>query len=236
MHARGDMYAPSRQDWSAFDPAVIPTKTSVPQLERWVSALPAAPLRCLDIGCGAGSSTRRLLARGDSVVGLDINERAIAQLRSELVGASVELHACDVASAAGLGLAACSFDAAVCQLVASVVGDAQDRAALLHNTHEVLRPSGLLFISFSGLSDDLNPEYASLYARDLAETGEHGSYFSRDETGRVLYRTHHFGRAEITQLLSAQGFVALQIDEQLEASSRRPEQRARFYYVTCQRC
>jgi hypothetical protein len=119
--------------------------------------------------------------------------------------------------------------------VASVVGDAQDRAALLRNISEVLRPGGALFISFSGLSDDLNAEYANLYARDLTETGEHGSYVSRDSTGRELYRTHHFARDEIVQLLAAQDFQDVQIDEQIEASSRRPDQRARFYYVTCTR-
>jgi len=230
------MHTRSRQDWSVFAPEAIPTKSQVPQLERWLRELPAAPLRCVDIGCGAGGCTRRLLARGDSVVAVDINERAIAALRRALAGAAVELHVRDVANPVGLGLAAGAFDAAVCQLVVSVVGDAQDRATLLRNTHEVLREGAALFISFSGLSDDLNAEYASLYARDLQETGEHGSYLSRDETGRVLYRTHHFSADEIVQLLAATGFVDVQMEEQIEASSRRPEQRARFFYVTCRRC
>ncbi|HET8937481.1 MAG TPA: class I SAM-dependent methyltransferase [Polyangiales bacterium] len=229
------MYAPSRRDWAAFDPASIPTKTYTPQLAFWLAALGTRPLRVVDVGCGAGGSTRRLVAQGFSVVGVDINEAAIMQLKAALADTAVELHVRDVASPDGLGLAATSFDAAVCQLVASVVGDARDRAALLRNIREVLRPGGLLFISFSGLSDDLNPEYASLYARDLAQTGEHGSYVSRAADGRELYRTHHFGREEILQLLSTQGFHNIQIDEQLEASSRRPDQHARFYYVTCTR-
>jgi SAM-dependent methyltransferase len=229
------MYAPSRRDWAAFEPASIPTKTYTPQLARWLAALDQSPLRVVDIGCGAGNSTQRLVARGFSVVGLDINEAAISQLKAALADTAVELHVRDVASPGGLGLAPTSFDAAVCQLVASVVGDAQDRAALLRNISEVLRPGGSLFISFSGLSDDLNPEYASLYARDRAETGEHGSYVSRAADGRELYRTHHFGREEIVQLLTAHGFHDIQIDEQLEASSRRPDQHARFYYVTCTR-
>lgn len=190
----------------------------------------------MDIGCGVGSSTRRLVAQGFSVVALDINEAAIAQLRAALPeDAPVELHVRDVASANGFGLAPASCDAAVCQLVASVVGDSQDRAALLRNISEVLRPGGALFISFSGLSDDLNSEYASLYARDVADTGEHGSYVSRDANGRELYRTHHFGRDEIVQLLSTHNFRDLEIDEQVEASSRRPDQRARFFYVDCKR-
>jgi SAM-dependent methyltransferase len=224
------MYAPSRRDWAAFDPAAIPTKSQTPQLERWLQALGSPPLRVVDIGCGAGDVTRRLSAQGFSVVGLDINEASITQLRAAL---NVELHVRDVASADGFGLAPASCDAAVCQLVASVVGDAQDRGALLRNIGEVLRPGGALFISFSGLSDDLNAEYASLYARDVVETREHGSYVSRDASGRALYRTHHFSRKEIVELLSKHSFRDIQIDEQIEASSRRPDQRARFYYVTC---
>lgn len=227
------MYAPSRRDWGAFDPAAIPTKSRTPQLDRWLVTLGSAPLRVLDVGCGAGSSTQLLAACGFLVVGLDINAAAIAQLKA--ANPALDLHVRDVAHPEGLGLAPASFDAAVCQLVASVVGDAQDRAALLGNISEVLRPGGALFISFSGLSDDLNAEYASLYARDLAETREHGSYVSRDSTGRELYRTHHFARGEIVQLLAVHGFHDIHIDEQIEASSRRPDQRARFYYVTCKR-
>lgn len=229
------MYVPSRRDWATFEPASIPTKTHTPQLERWVVALGSRPLRVVDVGCGVGNSTRRLVQQGFSVVGLDINAAAISQLTAALADPAVELHVQDVARAEGLGLAPASLDAAVCQLVASIVGDVQDRATLLRNISEVLRPGGALFISFSGLSDDLNPEYASLYARDLAETGEHGSYVSRAPDGRELYRTHHFGRDEIVQLLTSHGFCELEIDEQIEASSRRPDQRARFFYVTCRR-
>lgn len=226
------MHAPSRSDWARFEPADIPTKAQTPQLERWLDTL-RPPLRCLDLGCGAGGCLRRLLERGFSVVGLDINPAAVAQLRAALPSERLELHAVDVAREQGLPLMFSSFDAVLCQLVASVVGDAADRTQLLRNAHAVMRPGASLFISFSGLSDDLNPSYAELYGRDAAITGEHGSYLSRAADGRVLYRTHHFGRMEIEQLLSAQGFGDIEIDESIEASSRRPEQRARFFYVTC---
>jgi SAM-dependent methyltransferase len=232
------MHVQSRRDWASFEPAAIPTKTQLPQLERWLDSLverPAErPARVLDIGCGAGSVMRRLVARGFAAVGIDINPVAIAALKREL-GATAELYERDVAGAAGFELDPASFDSAVCQLVASVVGDANDRAQLISNTSRALRPGGALFISFSGLSADLNAEYAELYARDAQATGEYGSYFSRDAAGRVLYRTHHFSRADIEPLLGAHGFVSIAIEEQLEASSRRPEQRARFYYATCRR-
>jgi len=124
------------------------------------------------------------------------------------------------------------FDAAVCQLVISVIGDAADRAQLLSNTLRALRPGGSLFISLSGVSDDINPAYAELYRRDAAATGEFGSYFSRDAEGRVLYRTHHFSAEETHVLLSDAGFIDIHIDEHIEVSSRRHDQRTRFLYVT----
>jgi len=228
------MHAQSRRDWASFEPAAIPTKTQLQPLERWLGLQTHRPARALDIGCGAGGVTRLLLARGFSVVGVDINPAAIAALKREL-GDAAEVHERDVASEAGFGLDEAGFDVAVCQLVVSVVGDARDRAQLLSNTWRALRPGGSLFISFSGLSADLNAEYAELYARDVQATGEYGSYLSRDGDGRVLYRTHHFAKADVERLLQEHGFVAIQIEEQIEASSRRPEQRARFFYATCTR-
>ncbi len=40
---------------------------------------------------------------------------------------------------------------------------------------------------------------------------------------------------EIQKLLQDQGFYEIRVEEKIEASSRRPDQSARFYYVTCER-
>ena len=127
------------------------------------------------------------------------------------------------------------FDAAICQLLISVIGDLSDRVQLLRNICNVLRAHAPLFVSFAGLSDDLNHEYAELYARDRAATGENGSYYSRSADGRVLYRTHHFAPGEIRELLEQNGFGDVEIEAEVESSSRRADQRARFYYATCRR-
>jgi hypothetical protein len=93
-------------------------------------------------------------------------------------------------------------------------------------------PGGSLFASFSGRSDDINPEYARSYREDFAETREDGTYFSRDERGNVLYCTHHFRQDEVLALMEAAGFSGIDIQERIESSSRRPEQKARFLYAT----
>jgi SAM-dependent methyltransferase len=225
--------ARSRSDWSGVEPAAIPTKTEVPQLARWVERSVSAGARVVDVGCGAGIVASRLVARGLEVVGLDINAAAIEQCRRSVPAARFCER--DVASENGLELAEAPFDFAVCQLVASVVGDAADRQRLARNIHEVLAPGGGLFISFSGLSGDVNSEYAELYARDESITQTYGTYWSRDAGGRPLYCTHHFARDEVAALLTDAGFVDVAIEEVIEVSSRRPDQRARFYYATARR-
>jgi SAM-dependent methyltransferase len=224
----------SRRDWARFEPDSIPTKEQIPQLERWLDGFGELHgARALDLGCGAGAITQRLIERGWTAIGVDINASAISRLQREVPAA--RWYERDIAAPEGLQLALPAFDIVVCQLVISIVGDARDRRQLLQNARAVLREGGQLFISFAGLSADVNPAYAELYARDAAATQEDGSYFSRDAAGNVLYRTHHFARAEAHELLERCGFDAIAIEEQIETSSRRPDQRARFFYAACQR-
>jgi hypothetical protein len=63
-------------------------------------------------------------------------------------------------------------------------------------------------------------------------TQEEGTYLSRDAGGAVLYRTHHFLRDEVDGLLAEARFRDVAIEEHIETSSRRPDQTARFFYVT----
>jgi SAM-dependent methyltransferase len=219
--------------WADYDPAKIPTKEDLSHIERWLATL-SLPARVLDVGCGTGNVSRLLIAGGCSVVGIDINAAAIEALTREFDAVeSAEFHLRDITSRFGFSLPHTRFDAAICQLVVSVVGNAPARIRLTRNIREALAPGGELVISFSGRSDDINSNYAELYATDFPHTHEYGSYFSRDEHGRILYRTHHFTTGEITALLTEQGFCEICIEEKIEASSRRPDQRARFFYVKC---
>ena len=125
------------------------------------------------------------------------------------------------------------FHVVVCQLVISIIGTIRQRANLLRHVHDVLRPSGHLFLSASGVSGTINAGYARLYAEDLHLTGERHTYLSRDAGGEVLYATHHFSADELASLLEAAGFEEISVMTEKETSSRRPDEAAFFLDATC---
>lgn len=237
--------ATARDDWRRFDAARIPSKSSTPRLDRFLSGLldtlPAdPPPTLLDVGCGTGHLARRLSDRGFSVIGVDVNPEAVRAARAavgpaEHHGRSPRFVEGDFAGADPPAIDGGPFDVAVCQLVLSIVGDARQRARLLRHVHDALRPGGWLYLSASGVSDGINPGYARLYEADLPLTGERHSYLSRDEHGVVLYMTHHFEVDELAGLLEGAGFVAVDVRTERESSSRRPDEAAFFHYVTCRR-
>jgi SAM-dependent methyltransferase len=130
------------------------------------------------------------------------------------------------------------FDFVVMQLLLSVVGGPNERRQVLQNASSLLQPgsSGTLYLSCSGVSDDINPTYQHLYQQDASLTGEAYSYYSRDDvSGDILYMTHHFTVDELKELLmQAGGFQEDQItiQQHKEASSRRPTEAAYFLYAT----
>ena len=219
----------ARGNWERFDPGSIPTKLDLAVLEAWLDGLRRG-CAILDLGCGVGGVSLRLLARGFAVTGCDINTEALARAGDAAPGA--RFYRRDVAAAAGLALEEAPFDAVVCQLVLSIVGGPEERERLLRNARDALRPGGRLYLSASGVSGDVNPGYRRAYQEDFPLTGERHTYFSRDSAGNVLYRTHHFEEDELEELLVTAGFEAVEILKKCEASSRRPEETAFFFYAS----
>ena len=232
----------ARDDWRRFDAGAIPTKESTPRLDSFLQAVKneaaGQPLTLLDVGCGSGRLSRRLFEQGFSVLGIDISPGAIHAARQRTVaadaaGRSLRFEEADVAADDPPRLDGGPFHVVVCQLVISIIGTIRQRANLLRHVHDVLRPSGHLFLSASGVSDTINAGYARLYAEDLHLTGERHTYLSRDAGGEVLYATHHFSVDELASLLKAAGFGEISVMTEKETSSRRPDEAAFFLYATC---
>ena len=172
------------------------------------------------------------------MLGIDISPGAIHAARQRTVaadaaGRSLRFEEADVAADDPPRLDGGPFHVVVCQLVISIIGTSRQRANLLRHVHDVLRPSGHLFLSASGVSDTINAGYARLYAEDLHLTGERHTYLSRDAGGEVLYATHHFSADELASLLEAAGFGEISVTTEKETSSRRPDEAAFFLYATC---
>jgi len=228
-------------DWRCFDVGKIPTKESTPHLDRllaqvWAAAEQRGALSLLDVGCGDGRLSKRLHGQGLCVTGVDISSAAVAtasRLAGAQAGATLRFAEADFAADQLPRIEGGPFDIVVCQLVLSIIGDVRNRNNLLRHIRTHLRSDGWLYLSASGVSDEINPGYARLYAEDALLTGESHSYFSRNEQGEVLYMTHHFTGEELENLLKAAGFAQIEVRLEREASSRRPEEAAFFLYATC---
>lgn len=235
---------------ASADPSVVKKQCHYPKY-----------LSILELGCGCGELSLALQLRGHSIHGIDVNEDAIERARA-LAAQTVKLQRQEdrtrvesdnaIAFASELGcstfevgnVAAATagtkhskrFDFCVLQLLLSVVGGRERRKAALETAHASLKQGGTLYLSCSGVSDDINPAYKRLYHADASDLEEeHGkhSYYSRDDTtDTVLYVTHHFTTSELESLLREAGFGTIRIDQKRETSSRRPDQQAYFLYAT----
>lgn len=240
------------EDWAAFRPEEIPTKgaklpapfgAALERVEEESGRRAPEGVRTLELGCGVGELAAVLHGRGHRVVGVDVNAGAVAAASERCPGGrflatDVVCHSLLGAVGAALGESEEPegfFDFAVLQLLLSIVGGIRERSMVLRNALRLLRPAGTLYLSCSGTSADINPSYARLYEQDRAAAGEDNTYFSRDTAGRILYATHHFTREELEELLERIGFCDVSVEVLQEASSRRPQEAARFLYAAARR-
>jgi SAM-dependent methyltransferase len=119
----------------------------------------------LEVGCGVGSFTRRIIDHGHSnrLLSIDISPEAVEHCRSRLHRPNLEIQCIDVRHVRG------EFDAIVCMNVLEHIDD--DRGTLEHLL-TLLRPGGTLFL--------LVPAHMSLFSRFDAENGHFRRYNKRD--------------------------------------------------------
>lgn len=98
--------------------------------------------RVLDAGCASGALAELLVARGATVVGVDLNARLVKRARARL-GDGVELHVADISTPMPF-LETASFDIVTASLVLHYIAD---WGSTLGELARVLRPGGLLLVS-----------------------------------------------------------------------------------------
>lgn len=224
------------KDWREYSADIIPSKSKLPDFLYELLEKEGVKT-VLDFGCGIGKFAIDLYKKGYSVVGIDINPEAIEKAKAEaqkIIDTSSENYLrFYVGDISDLQLKEAPFDSVLIQLVISIIGGVKDRQQLLKTSRNLLKQGGLLYLSASGVSDDINPKYAETYNRDFPKTGEMHTYFSKDPEGKILYVTHHFTEKELEELLQP-NFTHIIIRKEKEASSRRPDEAAYFLYATAE--
>ncbi len=145
------------------------------------------PERVLDVGCATGYLARRLKERGATVVGVDLDERAVAQARPFCES----VHVGDVETME-LPFEPASFDTIVC---GDLIEHLRDPRAVLARLRPFLRPGGRLVLS--------TPNIANWAMRLGLLFGR----FRYTEWG-ILDRTHThlFTRKTLIECLEAAGY------------------------------
>ncbi|MHC2436902.1 class I SAM-dependent methyltransferase [Bradyrhizobium sp. USDA 4451] len=118
--------------------------------------------RWLDAGCGTGTLSRLLAARGCDVTGVDASPEMIAAARRRLADLPAErLTFRQIPTIANLPFADRSFDGVLC---ASVLEYVPDVAQCLRQIHRVLRPGGVLLVSIPNRGSLLRRGYKLAHA------------------------------------------------------------------------
>ena len=119
--------------------------------------------RWLDAGCGTGTLSRLLAARGCDVTGVDASSEMIAAAHGRRAGGTLaaRLTFQQIPTIASLPFPDRSFDGALC---ASVLEYVPDVAQCLAEIHRVLRPRGLLLLSIPNRGSLLRRGYKLAHA------------------------------------------------------------------------
>ncbi|MCP3415206.1 class I SAM-dependent methyltransferase [Bradyrhizobium brasilense] len=119
--------------------------------------------RWLDAGCGTGTLSRLLAARGCDVTGVDASSEMIAAAHGRRAGGALaaRLTFQQIPTIASLPFPDRSFDGALC---ASVLEYVPDAAQCLAEMHRVLRPRGLLLLSIPNRGSLLRRSYKLAHA------------------------------------------------------------------------
>jgi SAM-dependent methyltransferase len=143
--------------------------------------------RVLDVGCSSGYLAQRLHARGASVVGLEVDERAAELARAFCEG----VHVGDVETME-LPFEPGSFDAVVC---GDVIEHLRDPQTFLARVRPLLRPDGSLVLSTPNIAN---------WAMRLSLLFGRFRYTDRGLLDRT--HTHLFTRKTLAECVEAAGY------------------------------
>ncbi len=151
----------------------------------------------LDAGCGTGSLSRWLAARGCGVLGVDASHEMVgaANQSAQLQNYSERIDFVRITSVAHLALDDCSLDGVLCSSVLEYV---PDPCACLTEFARVLKPGGLLLVSV--------PNRNSLVRRMQLACHYFGGLVGQGWCKFLDYSCHQYSTREFELLLARTGF------------------------------
>lgn len=160
--------------------------------------------RILEVGCAWGRLIFECLKRDLLVIGIDINNAEIIELKKGLkLGKSENRASVFCMNATKMNFENESFNGAIMQGLLSAL-ESKERYLALKEVFRVLKKHGLLHVAEFEIID--NVEARTRYENDEKITGEFGTLSILDENGKEMFRSHNFSQNELKGLLESVGF------------------------------
>lgn len=177
----------------------------------------------LDIGCNTGAVALFLASYGMSVVGLDINERAVCEAREHAEARGLAYAATfrvgdAAADVSGLG----QFDVVTLIRVLTCFPSLDSWRSLLRNAYSLLKCEGLVYVH-DFLYAEGSPVYQPRYDLGAGLGWRKGNFAVRDRDGRLSFVAHHHTRPEVEELTAPYSVLTLDYHTSLSMNGNQCE-------------
>ena len=186
-------------------------RSDIEATAAWLAEhLTAEAMRVLDVGCGTGSYTLALAARGCQALGIDFSTGMLRRARAKAARAATGTPAKSRAGSAtfeqadfdrGVPFPVRSFDAII---AVAVLQCAADPLAFLTEVRRVLQPKGILLLVA------LDPQRRSRAKRQLGVSLPRGALRWLKALGSQGRRVHRYSREKLSVLLVEAGFELME--------------------------
>jgi len=159
----------------------------------------------LDLGCGYGRFSSYFKDCGCTVYGIDINANCIEQAKENSDNEGIIF---EVQDAAKTNYRDNLFDVIVSQAVLGTM-ELSLRQDVLKEVFRILKPEGIFHLGEFGRKENYEEKYAEM----AKITGEYGTHIKYFPDGTERFRTHHFEKQELEDLISVSGLKIIRTEE-----------------------
>ena len=159
----------------------------------------------LDLGCGYGRFSSYFRDCGCKVYGIDINANCIEQAKKNPDNQGIIFEVQDATKTTYQNN---MFDIIVSQAVLGTM-ELSLRQDVLREVSRILKPKGVFHLGEFGRKENYEKKYTEM----AKITGEYGTHIKYFPDGTERFRTHHFERKELEDLVSGCGLKLIKTEE-----------------------